>query len=481
MSRPARALAEPPGTHLVAGALHPGDEPAQPLADPLTGEASRSWTPPGKKLEAQALAAACAAEAAAEALPVAARAAALEQLAEWIEADSAALAALAVRGIGCPVAQAPALHVASAAGVLRAFAALARTHRFEEERPAARGGRVTLLRRPFGPALGIVPWNVPLYLACAKLGAAVAAGTPILLKPSPENAEMMARFAALLARLPLPDAMVQLLLGDRECGARLVADPRIAKVSFTGSTPAGLAVAQACAARLARVTLELGGKSAAILLDDVEMERIAPELFLATLQNNGQVCGAQSRLLVPRSRAAELKAALAALFDALLLGDPADPSTAIGPLATPTQAARVRALSAAALAAGARPLNRRRTLPARGAFAEPLLLDAGADAEIAREEVFGPVVVVHSYADEAEAVRIANASPYGLSGSVWSADPARAVGVARQLRTGSVGIASRRILDFNAPFGGWRASGIGRELGPEGIDAFLETTAILRP
>ena len=466
-------------THLVAGALRLSDAAPVILTAPWSGEPRCAAALATPAMADAALDAAVAALPAAEAVPVATRTAALRQLADALDAAADAFAALAVDEVGCPVAQARALHVGSAVGCLRACADLAERHMFAEERAAARGGSVTVLKRPVGVAVGIVPWNVPLYLLAQKLGAAVAAGAPLVLKPSPENAATMSRLAPLLAALPLPAGMVQLLTGDADLGRRLVADARVAKVSFTGSTVAGRAVATACAARFARVTLELGGKGAAILLDDCDLAAPATryELFLAMLQNNGQVCGAQSRVLVPRGRP-DIIDALVALFDALRAGDPTDSATDVGPLATAAQAARVRGMLGRA-GVGTRRLSRARDTT--GQLIAPTLLRATADAEIAREEVFGPVTALLLYDDEDHAVRLANDSRYGLSCSVWSADPKRAASVGARLRCGTVGINSKRILDFAAPFGGWRQSGLGRELGPEGIDAYLETTSIIKP
>lgn len=427
--------------------------------------------------------------AAAAALPAAAattayeRATALRELAAALDREGDVLAALCIDEIGTPCSQARALHVGSAAGCLRTYADLAERHCFVELRPAARGGSVEVRRAPVGVAVGIVPWNVPIYLACQKLGAAVAAGNPLVLKPSPENAGAMARFATLLADLPLPLGMVTSIIGDAADGRTLVSDPRVAKVSFTGSTAAGRAVAIACAERFARVTLELGGKSAAILLDDFDPDDAATmhELFLAMLQNNGQVCGAQSRILLPRSHAARFMDAIAALVDGLRVDRADDPATDIGPLATVMHAGRVQAMVDGALADGAQAIAGGGAVPDARFVAPRLFAVNDPGLAIARDEVFGPVITVLTYRDEDDAVALANDSPYGLSGSVWSADPDRAVAVARRLRTGTVGVNSKRILDFAAPFGGWRASGIGRELGPEGIDAYLETTAILVP
>jgi aldehyde dehydrogenase (NAD+) len=411
------------------------------------------------------------------------RLAALRALADRLEADAEAIAALTTLEIGCPKDQAVALQVKSACGVLRALADLGEVHDFASERKGLRGGRVQVRKLPVGVVAGIVPWNVPLFLASVKLGAALATGCPIILKPSPENALSMARFAEHVVALGLPEGLVQMLIGDRDVGAALVADARVAKVSFTGSTRAGAAIGQICAARFARCTLELGGKSAAILLDDCDIDAVAPELFLAMLQNNGQVCGAQSRLLVPAHKAARFTEQLVALFQSLRTGDPRQAGIHIGPVATDAQWEKISGMISAALRDGAKPLAGAdfSALPDRGYYVPPTLFAATPDMVIAREEIFGPVTVVMPYRDDAEAVALANDSAYGLSGSIWSPDIARAARLAAQLRTGTVGINSKKILDFGAPFGGFRASGVGRELGPEGLDAYLEPMAILIP
>jgi len=455
------------------------------LDSPLNGKPAFELREAGPGELDVALGGARAAAGAMASLTVTARESALRALASGLAKEGAAMAAAIVTENGCPSRQALALQIQSAIALLEAYATLVAQHAFEEVRDGMRGGRVLVQKLPVGTCLGIVPWNVPVFLACMKLAPAIAAGCPIVLKPSPENAPSADLFAELLAALDLPPGAVSVLTGGRELGRALVDDPRVDKVSFTGSTAAGRHVGSACAARLCRFTLELGGKSAAILLDDFDLAGHLPDLLGAMLQNNGQVCGAQTRVLVPRERFVAWTRAIAEAFDALTIGDPRDAETDIGPVATAAQFARIRDALDAAGAAGARPLTRARAadaLPQGGNYVAPsLLVDVTPGMAIAREEIFGPVIVALPYATEAEAVDLANDSPYGLSGSVWSTDIARAEHVARGLRTGTVGVNSRKILDFGSPFGGMRASGMGRELGPEGIDAYLETKSVLLP
>ncbi|MGB7405706.1 MAG: aldehyde dehydrogenase family protein [Pacificimonas sp.] len=414
-------------------------------------------------------------------LPIAARAAILRDLAARLEAGADAIAAAITMENGCPSDQARALQVGSAVGLLRAYADLVDIHSFEETRAGFRGGSTTILRHPVGPVLGIVPWNVPIFLACMKLAPTIAAGCPIVLKPSPESARSMSIFATQLGALDMPDGAIQSLIGGADLGRALVGDARFQKVSFTGSTAAGRQVGAAAAERMARITLELGGKSAAILLDDVDLSAVRDQLFLAMLQNNGQVCGAQSRLLIPATRASEIEDFLAEMWSALNVGNPREAGTDIGPVVSKAAATRIRDAIAADLSAGGSLLSSP-DYPADGAFVPPSLIrPSSANADILESELFGPVVTVQRYDSEDDAVRMANAHRYGLSGSVWSGDTERASRLARRLKTGTVGINTKNILDFGSPFGGWRSSGIGRELGPEGIDAYTETTTLLMP
>ncbi|HKY15449.1 MAG TPA: aldehyde dehydrogenase family protein, partial [Microthrixaceae bacterium] len=279
----------------------------------------------------------------------------------------------------------------------------------------------------------------------------------------------------------LPPGVVNVVPGGREVGERLVVHPSIDKIAFTGSTAAGKKIMALCADQVKRVSLELGGKSAAVVLDDVSIAEVLPRLVGAAMHLSGQVCGAQTRVLVPRSRYAEALDAAAAAASATVVGDPHDPTTQVGPLVAERQRDRVQGYIALALEQGARVVaggGRPAHLP-KGWYVEPTVLgDVDNTMRVAREEIFGPVVCVIPFDDDDEAVRIANDSAFGLAGGVWSADPARALRVARRLRTGSVAVNGNFPPFPHVPFGGFKESGLGRELGPEGLANFLEPRSI---
>ena len=411
-----------------------------------------------------------------------ARSAALLQLATDLERDAALLARLITMENGCPIAQSEALQVQSAVALIRSLVSQASEFAFTEVRSGARGGKVRIDRLPIGIALGIVPCNVPIFLACLKLATALLAGCPVVLKPSPENVDSMACFSRYLARMDLPAGAVNLILGGRTLGDHLVRNDVFRKVSFTGSSASGLEVAQLCAQRFARVTLELGGKSSAILLDDVDFTEVKDQLWLAMLQNNGQVCGAQSRVLIPRSRAPELRAALREIFEETVVGDPRSSETGVGPVVTAAAANRIRNTCTESANQGAVLVSGTREESDESATVPPRLYEVeDSVADVWNEELFGPVACLRVYDTEEEAAGWANQSRYGLSGSVWSSDTDRALRVAQQLKTGTVAVNSKKILDFVAPFGGWGQSGIGRELGEDGFRSYLEPRTILLP
>ncbi|MFF0202753.1 aldehyde dehydrogenase [Streptomyces sp. NPDC005017] len=352
-----------------------------------------------------------------------------------------------------------------------------------EERRDGVLGRIMVRREPVGVVAAVVPWNVPQFVAAAKLAPALLAGCPVILKPSPE-APLDAYLLGEIAReAGLPEGVLSILPADREVSEYLVGHPGVDKVSFTGSVAAGKRVMEVAARRLTRVTLELGGKSAAVVLPDADVATTVAGIVPAAWMNNGQACVAQTRILLPRSRYEEFAEAFAAAAGALVVGDPLDPATQVGPLVARRQQQRSldyirigQEEGAKVLTGGGRPAGLD-----RGWYVEPTLFgDVDNSMRIAREEIFGPVICLLPYGDEADAVRIANDSEYGLSGSVWTADVERGIEVARRVRTGTYSV-NTFSLDMLGPFGGYKNSGIGREFGPEGYGAYLEHKMIHLP
>ena len=369
-----------------------------------------------------------------------------------------------------------------AAMVVDYFVDLADTVVFEEERIGLTGA--SLVRRaPVGVVGVIVPWNAPLILSLLKVAPALLMGCTCVVKPAPETPLDAYLLAECLADAGLPPGVVNIVAAGREAGEHLVTHPGIDKISFTGSTQAGKRIAALCGERVRRVTLELGGKSAAIVCDDADFETTVPALVPAGMIINGQACAAQTRILAPRSRYGELVDALGDAVSRLKVGDPYDDFTDVGPLVADRQRARVEAYIASGRSEGARVVTGggRPAGLDRGWYVEPTLFaDVHNEMRIAREEIFGPVVCVMPYDTVDEAVAIANDSTYGLSGSVWSADATRALDIARRIRTGSSTINGWR-WDFNCPFGGFKESGLGREGGPEGLEAYCEYQTISLP
>ena len=374
--------------------------------------------------------------------------------------------------------------VFSATMVLDMYAGLASGYKWEDDRTGALGSPVKVRRAPVGVAVGIIPWNVPLFIVALKLGPAMAAGAPIVLKPAPETPLDAYLLADAILEADLPPGVVNIVAAGREASEHLLTHPGVDKVSFTGSSAVGRHIGEVCGGQLKRVTLELGGKSAAIVLDDWQIDDAQlGQLVQSGLMNNGQVCGAQSRILVSKARYDEVVEALGAAVGALKVGDPLDDATEIGPLVAKRQQERVEGFLEAGKKDGARAVvGGGKSEQDTGWYIEPTVFaDVNNDMKIAREEIFGPVLSVIPYGSEEEALKIANDSDYGLCGSVWTADAEHGAAVAAQVRTGVVAINSSMILDFNAPFGGFKQSGIGRELGPEGIDPYTELQTIILP
>ena len=392
------------------------------------------------------------------------------------------MAELITAEMGAPISFSKLAQAMLPATMLGAFADVAAAHAWEQVRPGYFGQDITLRKEPVGVIAAIVPWNMPQFSIVVKLAPALLAGCAVVLKPAPETPLDALLLAEMIDGLDLPPGVVSVLPGRATAGAHLAGHPGVDKVAFTGSTAAGRQVAAACAANLTRVSLELGGKSAAVVLDDADPAAVAAGAKVAGLMNGGQACVAQTRYLVPAARHDEMVEALAAMVDGLVVGDPSDRATEIGPLVARRQQERVRDYIGLGEREGARRVRGGTDLPEgveRGWYVRPTLFD-GVDngMRIAREEIFGPVLSVIAYRDEDEAVRIANDSDYGLSGSVWTADVDRGIGVARRVRTGTFGVNQPYSMDPAAPFGGVKASGFGRELGPEGLDEFLDVKAI---
>jgi betaine-aldehyde dehydrogenase len=411
------------------------------------------------------------------------RAAMIRKLSLALQARSQEIADVITAEMGCPSSWSLMGQVFSSTMVLDGWADLAETFPFEEIRPGALGP-VMVRKEPVGVSAGIIPWNVPLFIVALKLGAALAAGAPMILKPSPETPLDGYLLGEILDEIELPKGMVSILAAGREVGEYIVRHPGVDKVGFTGSTAAGRKVGAICGEMLKRCTLELGGKSAAIILEDADLASAIPMLMPSALMNNGQACIAQTRILAPRSRYGDVVEAVAAAVKGHTVGDPADPTVAVGPLVAERQRDRVlgyiekgKAEGATLTVGGGRPAGLD-----RGWFVEPtLFVDVDNAMTIAQEEIFGPVLAVIGYDSPDDAVRIANDSDYGLSGSVWTTDVEAGIDVARQVRTGTYGINQFGTLDMRNPFGGFKASGVGRELGPEGLSAYLETKSIVLP
>jgi len=411
------------------------------------------------------------------------RAGYLRKLSLAIQARSQELADTITAEMGSPSSWALMGQVYSASMVLDGWADLAETFPFEELRAGALGP-VLVRKEPVGVSAGIIPWNVPLFIVALKLGAALAAGSPMILKPSPETPLDAYLLGEILDEIELPKGMVSILPAGREVGEYIVRHPGVDKVGFTGSTAAGRKVGAICGEMLKRCTLELGGKSAAIILDDADLASAIPMLMPSALMNNGEACIAQTRILAPRGRYDEVVDAVAEAVKGHTVGDPADPTVAVGPLVAERQRDRVlgyiekgRAEGAKLVVGGGRPAHLD-----KGWFVEPTLFtDVDNRMTIAQEEIFGPVLAVLPYDDPDQAVAIANDSDYGLSGSVWTQDVEAGIDVARKVRTGTYGINQYGTLDMRNPFGGFKASGVGRELGPEGLSAYLETKSIVLP
>jgi betaine-aldehyde dehydrogenase len=401
------------------------------------------------------------------------RARLLRRVVEAMEGAWEELALLEARNAGKPIASARG-EIGMAIETFRYFAG-APERPFGETIPVA-GGMAFTVREPLGVVGLITPWNFPLAIACWKMAPALAAGNTVVLKPAELTPLTALRFASLALEAGLPEGVVNVVVGPgRTCGQRLVEHPDVAKIAFTGSTAVGVSIAAGAAATIKRVTLELGGKSANVVFADADVEAAARAAPGAVFDNAGQDCCARSRILVERSAVDEFLSHLEGAVRAIRVGDPLDAATEMGPLISAAQRDSV-----ASFVDGDAEVAIRGSVPDGPGFWFPptVLWPVPLDHRAVVDEIFGPVAVIVPFDGEADAIRIANDTIYGLSGSVWTRDGAKGLRVARALESGNLSINSNSSVRVTTPFGGFKQSGYGRELGPHATDAYTEVKTI---
>nr|WP_231983025.1 aldehyde dehydrogenase [Nocardia sp. 852002-20019_SCH5090214] len=411
------------------------------------------------------------------------RAGLMERLSENLQKRTAEIGPIVAQEVGTPLAFAGAANVLGPVSQLRYYASKARDLVIDEERPAF-AGRTVVHKEPVGVVGVIVPWNYPIGLIHFKLAPALAAGCTVVVKPSPETALSSYLFADAVYESGFPPGVINVVPGDRVVGEHLVRHDGVDKIAFTGSTAAGRRIGELCGAALKPVTLELGGKSAAVLLEDAPLEAFIASMGVVCMANNGQTCVNNTRILAPASRYDDVVDAVTNAMSGYRVGDPLEAATEVGPVVNSVARDRIEGYIAEGLRAGARittgggrPAGRE-----KGWFVSPTVFaDVDPGMSIAREEIFGPVLTVLPYEGGDEgAAHAANDSIYGLGGTVWSADVERGRAVARRIDTGTVGV-NTYTLDVNSPFGGHKASGLGYELGDEGLAAYFKLTSIYLP
>jgi acyl-CoA reductase-like NAD-dependent aldehyde dehydrogenase len=397
------------------------------------------------------------------------RANVLRRLATAVEQNLEKLARLEARNVGKPISDARG-EVGMVVDVFNYFAG-APERLFGKTIPVAGGVDMTF-REPLGVVALIVPWNFPLAISSWKVGPALAAGNTVILKPAALTPLTAIELERIALEAGLPDGVLNVVVGaGRTVGERLVEHPDVAKVAFTGSTEVGKRIGQLAAASIKRVTLELGGKSANIVFADADIDKAAASAPMAVFGNAGQDCCARSRILVERSAVDRFMRALEVAIKALKVGDPLDESTEMGPLISADQRTKV-----ASYVSDGAPVAIRGSAPTGpGYWFPPTVLSPASNTDrAAREEIFGPIAAVIPFEDEADAIRIANDTIYGLSGSIWTSNAGRAMRVARALETGTISINSNNSVRVTTPFGGFKQSGIGRELGPHALEHYTE-------
>ncbi|TJZ81125.1 aldehyde dehydrogenase [Rhodococcus oryzae] len=418
------------------------------------------------------------------------RARCLRQLCDALQSHIEELREVTIAEVGAPAMLTSGPQLEGPVEDLRYWADLAENYSWEHDLGSATPMGIPTARRVLKEAVGVVgaitPWNFPHQINFAKLGPALAAGNTVVLKPAPDTPWCAALVGKVIAEeTEIPAGVVNIVTStDHALGAQLCTDPRVDLVSFTGSTATGRTVMASAADSLKKVFLELGGKSAFIVLDDADLASACSVAAFSVCVHAGQGCALTTRLLVPRARYDEAVAATAATMSGIRAGDPSKPGTVCGPLISARQRERVEGYLKLAVeeggtivTGGGRPADRD-----RGFFVEPTLI-AGVDnsARVAQEEIFGPVLVILPHDGDEDAVRIANDSPYGLSGSVWGTDPERVNRVVAGVRTGTLSVNGGVWYSADAPFGGYKQSGIGREMGVAGFEEYLETKLVASP
>ncbi len=402
----------------------------------------------------------------------------LRKLADALKQRAEQIASTISREVGSPIQMATNIQAGLPVLVTNSYAQLITELKLEQEI-----GNSLVVREPFGVVGAITPWNYPLHQIMAKVAPALAAGCTVVLKPSevaPLNALLLAEACQAIG---LPEGVLNIVTGyGPVVGEAIASHPLVDMVSFTGSVRAGKRVAALAADGIKKVTLELGGKSAFVVLDDAPLEKAIPAGARNAMLNSGQTCSAWTRMVVPRSLYSQVLELAAQAVGSLKVGDPADPTTRLGPLISATQRDRVEGYIAKGKQEGARVVmgGGRPAAFSKGYYVEPTIFaDVQSKMTIAQEEIFGPVLSILPYDTEDEAVSIANDTIYGLAGGVWSADPDRAMRVARRMRTGQVDVNGGKYNPL-APFGGYKHSGIGRELGMFGLEEYFQIKSIAR-
>ena len=398
------------------------------------------------------------------------RARLLRRLAELVEEHGEELARIESRNVGKPIAGARG-EVGMVAQVFHFYAGAVDKH-YGETIPVA-GGEAFTFREPLGVVGLIVPWNFPVNIASWKLGPALATGNTVVLKPAELTPLSALRLAELALAAGIPEGVVNVVVGKGAVvGTRLVEHRDVAKIGFTGSTEVGQQVMRGAAGTIKRITLELGGKSGNVVFADADLERAAASAPYAVFDNAGQDCCARSRIFVERAAYDHFAELLIDATKKLKVGDPEDDSTEMGPLISAAHRETVAGF------VDGEPLYRGDVPGGKGFWYPPTIVEASNDDRISREEVFGPVAALIPFDDEADAVRLANDTPYGLSGSIWTRDGARALRLARAIDTGVLSINSNSSVRVTTPFGGFKQSGFGRELGMHALDGYSEVKSV---